>query len=101
MESTARTAALSREFQNFLADVESLLKETAAIGGDELTSARVKIQHRLQEAKESVVQLGDDLAGTAARKAASANHEVHEEPWKAIGAGAAVGLLLGLLFARR
>ncbi len=101
MEHSARTAALSREFQNFLADVESLLKETAAIGGDELVLARAKIQHRLQEAKESVVHLNGEIASGASRMAASANHEVHEEPWKAIGAGAAVGLLLGLLFARR
>ncbi len=101
MDHSARTAALSREFQNFLADVEGLLKETASIGGDELVTARARIQHRLQEAKESVVHLSGDLAGGASRMAASANHEVHEEPWKAIGAGAAVGLLLGLLFARR
>lgn len=101
MENSARTAALSREFQNFLADVEGLLQETAAIGGEELVSARAKVQHRLQEAKESVFHLSGGLANGASRIAASANHEVHEEPWKAVGAGAAVGLLLGLLFARR
>lgn len=101
MQHSARTAALSREFQNFLQDVESLLKETADVGGEELTSAREKIQHKLQEVKEAAIHLGGDVASGASRLAASANHEVHEEPWKAIGAGAAVGLLLGLLFARR
>lgn len=101
MEHSARTATLSREFQNFLADVENLLKETADVGGDELTVARGKIQRRLKEAKECVIDLSGDIANSASKLAATANHEVHEEPWKAIGAGAAVGLLLGLLFARR
>ena len=101
MKNRKKTAALSREFQNFLTDIESLLKETAVLSGDELALAREKIQERVLEAKESVVNLSEHLAGKARKAAKTANNEVHEEPWRAIGTGAAVGLLLGLLFSRR
>ena len=97
MSKSYKADALSNEFQNFLADLESLLKETTHLSGEELSQARDKIRRRVESAKESVVHLGSEIAEVAA----TANHEVHEEPWKAIGAGAAVGLLLGLLFARR
>ena len=101
MSKSYKADALSNEFHNFLADLESLLKETANLSGEELSQAREKIRRRVESAKESAVHLGSEIAEGAGKVAATANHEVHEEPWKAIGAGAAVGLLLGLLFARR
>jgi ElaB/YqjD/DUF883 family membrane-anchored ribosome-binding protein len=101
MKKRDRTAAISREYHNFLADMESLLQETANLTGDELHGAKEKIQQRVAEAKVSMTDLSDDLARRARKSARTVNNEVHDEPWKAIGAGAAAGLLLGILFARR
>jgi ElaB/YqjD/DUF883 family membrane-anchored ribosome-binding protein len=101
MKKRDKTAVLSREFRNFVADIETLLKETAELTGDELSEAREKLQERVAEARESVVDISSDLARKARKTVARANREVHEEPWKAIGTGAAIGLLLGLLFSRR
>ncbi|MES3006815.1 MAG: DUF883 family protein [Pseudomonadota bacterium] len=101
MKHKQKTAALSREFHNFVADIESLLKETASLTGGELAEARSKLHERVSEAKESVTELSHDIARQAGKSAAKANREVHDEPWKAIGSAAAVGLLLGLLFSRR
>ncbi len=101
MHTSAKTDAISNEFQNFLADIESLLKETANLSGEELSHAKEKIQKRVATAKEAAVHLGCEFADSASKLAATANKEVHAEPWKAVGAGAVVGLLLGLLFARR
>src|SRR5690606_24565739 len=79
MKNTDKTAALSREFHNFVADLESLLRETAELTGEELLEAREKIQERVAEAKESVVDMSQDLARRARKTAAKANREVHEE----------------------
>lgn len=81
--------------------MEELLKQTATLGGDELAEAKRKIQERMAEAKEAVSGIRANLARRARKAANSANMEAHEEPWKMIGAGAAIGLLLGLLLTRR
>ena len=60
-----------------------------------------KLHERVSEAKESVTELSHDIARRAGKGAAKANREVHDEPWKAIGSAAAVGLLIGMLFSRR
>lgn len=101
MKNRKKTAALSREFQNFLTDIENLLQEAALLSGEEFALARAKIQERVMEAKASVVNLSEQLSGKACKAVKTANNDVHEEPWKAIGTGAAVGLLLGLMFSRR
>lgn len=101
MKKKDKTAALHREFENFLADIDSLLKESANLTGEEFSDAREKLHERVAEARESVVDMGHDLARRARKTADKANLEVHEEPWKAVGVGAVAGLVLGMLFARR
>jgi ElaB/YqjD/DUF883 family membrane-anchored ribosome-binding protein len=101
MKKKHKTAALSREFHNFVADIESLLRETATLTGDELALARGRLQERVSEAKDSVTSLSHDLEGRARKTASKANREVHDEPWKAIGGAATAGLILGMLFSRR
>lgn len=101
MHNSAKSDAISNEFHNFLADIETMLKESANLSGDELSNAKEKIRQRVSAAREAALNLGCDIAESAGKVAASANREVHAEPWKAIGAGAIAGLLLGVLFARR
>lgn len=101
MKEKVKAAALSREFEKFLADIESLLHAAADLSGEELEAVKTKLNDRVKEARESVVDIGDDLERFARESASTVNREVHEEPWKAIGTGAAVGLLLGLVLARR
>jgi ElaB/YqjD/DUF883 family membrane-anchored ribosome-binding protein len=93
--------SVSREFHNVLADIEDLIKATTSLTGDELARAKAKLTERLASARKSATDMGDALA-TRARDAASMTDDyVHAQPWKAIGAGAAVAFLLGLLLARR
>ena len=101
MQNPERTNAISNEFHDFLADIETLLKQTATLTGDELAHAKEKIRERVASAKVCVAHLSGGIANDAQKVAATVNRQVHDEPWKAIGAGAAVGILLGLLFARR
>lgn len=91
----------SIEFQNFIADVEDLVKETTTLTGEDLNRAKAKLSARLADAKESVMEMSDEIAKRARSGATATNNYVHEQPWKAIGAGAAVGLLIGFALARR
>ena len=91
----------SSEFQNFIADVEDLVKETPTLTGEDLARAKAKLSARLADAKESVVSMSGEIADRARKGAKATDDYVHEQPWKAIGAGAAIGLLIGFALARR
>lgn len=94
-------AVASRELHNFLADIEDLVKEASSLTGDELTRARAQLNERVGAVKESLQDMGGSLAERARKSVSATNDYAHEEPWKAIGAGAAIGMLLGFLLARR
>lgn len=101
VKNKAKTAAIQREFHNFLADIESLLKESANLTGVEFEEAKEKLQKKVAEAKQTMLETSNDLTRRSRKAASKANREVHEEPWMAVGAGAAAGLMLGMLFTRR
>ena len=84
-----------------VADAEELLRATASQAGEKVVAARERIQASLATAK---VKLGEAerAALEKAKQAAKATDEyVHENPWRAVGIAAGVGLLLGLLIGRR
>lgn len=91
----------SSEFQNFVADIEDLVKQTTTLTGEDLNKVKAKLSARLSEAKESATEVGSKIAQSARNSLASTNDYVHDQPWKAIGAGAAVGLIIGFALARR
>lgn len=92
---------VSREFHNFLADIEDLIKATTSLTGEDLARATAKLSERVAAAKESVEEMGGEISHQARKTAADTNDYVHKQPWEAIGAGAAVAFLLGFVLARR
>jgi ElaB/YqjD/DUF883 family membrane-anchored ribosome-binding protein len=95
------SSGIAREFHNFVADVEDLIKSTSQLTGEDLAKAKVKLNARVSAAKETMVEIGETIANRTRKTAAEANNYVHEKPWNAIGASAAVGFLLGYILSRR
>lgn len=95
------TSGVAREFHSFVADIEDLIKATTSLTGDELNRAKAKLNQRIASAKTSVEDMSETIVNRARKTAESTNTYVHEQPWNAIGASAAVGLLVGYLLARR
>lgn len=95
------TPGVSGEFQNFVADVEDLIKATTSLTGEDLTQARAKLSKRVAAAKESVEGIGGAIADQARITARGTDSYVHEHPWQAIGIGTVLGLLVGVTLARR
>ena len=89
------------EFRYFIADVEDLVKATGSLTGEDLARAKAKLNARIVSAKHSVDEMGEAVIGRARHAAKVTDSYVHENPWKAVGAGAALGLLVGFLIARR
>jgi ElaB/YqjD/DUF883 family membrane-anchored ribosome-binding protein len=93
--------SLSHEFNIFLTDIENLLKEASTLSGDEFSAAKAQINEKIATTRETVDDMSNSIGRKARKTVAKANREIHNEPWKAIGSAAAVGLLLGLLVSRQ
>jgi len=94
-------SAVTSEFHNALADIEYLIKDAAQLTGDDLARTTVKITEHIATARKSVEALGDTFAERAQQTIATTTDYVQKQPWKAIGIGAAVGLVLSALLTRR
>jgi ElaB/YqjD/DUF883 family membrane-anchored ribosome-binding protein len=95
------SSGVAKEFHSFVADIEDLIKSTANLTGDELNRAKAKLNHRIEAAKTTAEDMSKTIVDRARKTAETTNTYVHEQPWNAIGAGAAAGLLVGYLLARR
>jgi len=84
-----------------VADVEELLKATAGQTGERIAAARAKAEESLKAAQARLAeQEGAVMAKT--RVAAMATEDyVRANPWKGVGIAAAIGLVFGILVARR
>lgn len=91
----------TREFHNFVADVEDLVTSTTPLTVEDLARAKERLHQRVTAAKASIETMRRDVTDQARQTAAATNHYVKENPWKSAGIGAAVGLLLGFMLARR
>lgn len=101
MTSNHDTSTLSHEFHNIIQDLESMLKEASALGGDEYAHVRETLLARIAAARVEVSRLGSNIADKVHSSSAEVSADIRSEPWKAVGTAAVAGLLLGFLFARK
>ena len=92
---------LMSDLRVVIADAEELLRMTADQAGESAADVRSRVQAKMNQAKADLIRL-QEAAVAKARAAGHATDEfVHENPWKAIGISAGIGLVVGLLIGRR
>ena len=92
---------LAQSLKQIVSEAEVLLKTAQRTGNEQFNAARDKFEGQLRNAKADLERL-EDAASYQARRAARATDEaVHEHPYTAMGLAAGVGLLIGMLVARR
>lgn len=84
-----------------VADAEELLRATAGAAGEKVGELRERIGLRLRDAKERLADAEAALIDKTKAAARATDDFVHDEPWKAVGVAAALGLALGVLIGRR
>ncbi len=100
-ENPASRDKLVQDMKVVIADAEDLLRATASQAGEKISVARERIQDSLHEAKVKLAE-AEAMVTERARQAARYTDEyVHDNPWRAIGVAAGIGLLLGLMISRR
>jgi ElaB/YqjD/DUF883 family membrane-anchored ribosome-binding protein len=92
---------LIADFKAVVSDAEALLKATASQGGEALATVRAKAEESLAKAKANMADAEAALIVQAKAAAKATDVYVHENPWKAIGISAGLGLLIGFLMGRR
>ncbi len=99
--SEVTTEKLAADLKIVIADAEELLHATASQAGEKVAAARIKVQESLDQAKVKLAQVGEAGIDKAKAAARVTDNFVHDRPWTAVGIGAGVGLILGLLIGRR
>jgi ElaB/YqjD/DUF883 family membrane-anchored ribosome-binding protein len=89
------------QLQKFFDDIEELLRRVSDLGDRDIARLRARLESSIESVKEAT-RGGAQAAIDSTRRAAEATDGyVHRNPWTAIGAGAAIGVLLGALLSRK
>jgi ElaB/YqjD/DUF883 family membrane-anchored ribosome-binding protein len=101
-------AELSSSKQKFVsdmrvvvADAEEILRATAGVAGEKMADLRERVGERLRDAKLRIADAEAALVDKTKAAARATDDYVNENPWRAVGIAAGVGLLLGIIIGRR
>ncbi|HWV18571.1 MAG TPA: DUF883 family protein [Rhodocyclaceae bacterium] len=92
---------LIADFKVVIADAEEILRVTAGQAGEKMADLREKAQARLSDAKYKLAEAEAIVVDKAKAAGRAADDYVHDNPWRAVGIAAGVGLVVGLLIGRR
>ncbi len=95
------TDALRDELKSLADTLEEVLSNSGDKSKEELDKLRSKAQRALKDSRQRLGETSDAIARQTREAAARADEYVHDNPWTGIGIGAAVGVVLGVLLARR
>jgi ElaB/YqjD/DUF883 family membrane-anchored ribosome-binding protein len=98
---SAHQERLARDLRAVVDDAEALLQHAVRDAGAGYAEARTKLEKSLAQTRSQLSQTEKATLDGIQQAGRAANGYVHENPWPAIGAGAGVGLLVGLLLARQ
>jgi ElaB/YqjD/DUF883 family membrane-anchored ribosome-binding protein len=99
-QSSARDQ-LMRDFKNVISDAETWLRSGSSLSGEDLKAAKAKFERTLVNAKDGLIHLEEAVVEKTKATVKATDEYVQENPWKAIGISAAVGVLIGALISRR
>jgi ElaB/YqjD/DUF883 family membrane-anchored ribosome-binding protein len=97
----ANKEKLVSDLKVVIADTEELLRATTGVAGDKVGELRDRLGARLRDAKDRVIDMEHAMVDKTKAAARATDDFVHDQPWKAVGVAAALGLALGVLIGRR
>ncbi len=100
-EQIANKDKLVSDLKCVISDTEELLRATTGVAGEKVGELRERLGARLRVAKDRVVDLEHAMLDKTKAAARATDDFVHDQPWKAVGVAAALGLALGVLIGRR
>ncbi|MBM0104330.1 DUF883 domain-containing protein [Steroidobacter sp. S1-65] len=95
------TDQLVADLKTVVEDAEALLKATSTLTGEKIQEVRARAEESLRQARVRLTEVEEEAMRRAREVAEAADEYVRENPWQSVGIAAGVGLVLGLLLARR
>ena len=95
------TEALRKDLANVMRDAEALMKASAGHGGEKVDEARTRILESLESAKRRLLEVERSAVRQGEEAVAATEKYMKTNPWQSVGIAAGVGLILGVLLARR
>lgn len=95
------TAALKADLAAVMRDAEALMKASADAGGDKVNEARTRIRESLESAKRRLLEAERSAVRHGEEAVTATEQYVKRNPWQSVGIAAGVGLVIGVLLARR
>ena len=95
------TEALRKDLANVMRDAEALMKASAGHGGEKVDEARTRILESLESAKRRLLEVEHSAVRHGEEAVAATEKYMKTNPWQSVGIAAGVGLILGVLLARR
>ncbi len=101
-----KTEAVTRDkivadLKVLMADADALVRATAGQASEKVAAARTKAEKALQGARARLGDLEGQVRERGREAAQSADKFVHDQPWKAVGIAAGLGIIVGMLLRRR
>jgi len=92
---------LRADLATVMRDAEALLKASTEQGGAKADEARAKIRESLQHAKTRLLEAERAAVRHGEEAVAATETRIRDNPWQSVGIAAAVGVVIGVLLARR
>jgi ElaB/YqjD/DUF883 family membrane-anchored ribosome-binding protein len=91
---------LMQDLQLVVSDAEELLRMTAAQAGEKVSAARERIQDSVSMAKANLAAAEAAMLEKTRQAARVTDEYVRDNPWRAVGISAGIGLVIGMLISR-
>src|SRR5690242_7070898 len=85
---------IAHDFEALLCDAEGLVQAVAGVTGESARDARDRIQEHVDSLRRTLVDGQKSVVGGARTAVRSADDYVHANPWPAIGAALAAGIVI-------
>ncbi|TCS38280.1 ElaB/YqjD/DUF883 family membrane-anchored ribosome-binding protein [Paucimonas lemoignei] len=103
--STNSSDSMGKDMKNAARDATDTLKATGQQLGEQMSeqyrNARSKFQDTFSQAKSNFSDIQENVSERTRTAMDSTDQYVRDNPWQAVGIGAAIGVVLGFLMMRR
>lgn len=92
---------IKSDLKTVLSDMDEYLRATASQTGEKIGVIRERLQDHMHKAKDRLADTKEIVVDKTKEAAKATDEYVHDNPWRAVGIAAGVGLIIGMLIGRR